>query len=185
MIVKPHNVFFVPVVEHWTSSIPSTGCLRAHGSLPNQSSCALWTCRRQSTVSLTAFCGRWFRSIGFETPCTTGAGALHCQQEVRPVSSTCWTPAALCPCSVHYIYSMVRIVRQLQPGARRRPVWEAQDFIYFIPSSQDLQSCTLFLAAAVVMRSGYWTVVIKKELRQKVKLSIYWSIFSSPTNFGS
>lgn len=93
--------------------------------------------------------------------------------------------AALCPCSVHYIYSMVRMVRQLQPGARRSPVWEAQDFISFIPSSQDLQSCTLFDTAAVVMRSGYWTVLIKKELRQKAKLSIYWSIFFSPTNSGS
>ncbi|KAI3360859.1 hypothetical protein L3Q82_013083, partial [Scortum barcoo] len=44
--------FFVLVVEHWTSSIPSTGCLRVYGSLPNQSTCALWIWRRHSTVSL-------------------------------------------------------------------------------------------------------------------------------------
>ncbi|KAI3376021.1 hypothetical protein L3Q82_016552 [Scortum barcoo] len=37
------------VVEHWTSSIPSTGCLRVYGSLPNQSTCALWIWRRHST----------------------------------------------------------------------------------------------------------------------------------------
>ncbi|KAI3362920.1 hypothetical protein L3Q82_011595 [Scortum barcoo] len=36
------------VVEHWTSSIPSTGCLRVYGSLPNQSTCALWIWRRHS-----------------------------------------------------------------------------------------------------------------------------------------
>ncbi|KAI3361279.1 hypothetical protein L3Q82_013459 [Scortum barcoo] len=35
-------------VEHWTSSIPSTGCLRVYGSLPNQSTCALWIWRRHS-----------------------------------------------------------------------------------------------------------------------------------------
>ncbi|KAI3362600.1 hypothetical protein L3Q82_001686 [Scortum barcoo] len=45
------------VVEHWTSSIPSTGCLRVYGSLPNQSTCALWIWRRHSTVSLVVFCG--------------------------------------------------------------------------------------------------------------------------------
>ncbi|KAI3376638.1 hypothetical protein L3Q82_017071 [Scortum barcoo] len=42
--------FFVLVVEHWTSSIPSTGCLRVYGSLPNQSTCALWIWRRHSTM---------------------------------------------------------------------------------------------------------------------------------------
>ncbi|KAI3377169.1 hypothetical protein L3Q82_009081 [Scortum barcoo] len=45
------------VVEHWTSSILSAGCLRVYGSLPNQSTCALWIWRRHSTVSLVVFCG--------------------------------------------------------------------------------------------------------------------------------
>ncbi|KAI3373515.1 hypothetical protein L3Q82_022114 [Scortum barcoo] len=44
-------------VEQWTSSIPSAGCLRVYGSLPNQSTCALWIWRRHSTVSLVVFCG--------------------------------------------------------------------------------------------------------------------------------
>ncbi|KAI3372564.1 hypothetical protein L3Q82_023043 [Scortum barcoo] len=35
----------------------STGCLRVYGSLPNQSTCALWIWRRHSTVSLVVFCG--------------------------------------------------------------------------------------------------------------------------------
>ncbi|KAI3353417.1 hypothetical protein L3Q82_019283 [Scortum barcoo] len=38
---RNNAVFVVLVVEHWTSSIPSTGCLRVYGSLPNQSTCAL------------------------------------------------------------------------------------------------------------------------------------------------
>ncbi|KAI3356632.1 hypothetical protein L3Q82_017819 [Scortum barcoo] len=54
---RRNNAVFVPVVEHWTSSIPSTGCLRVYGSLPNQSTCALWIWRRHSTVSLVVFCG--------------------------------------------------------------------------------------------------------------------------------
>ncbi|KAI3360209.1 hypothetical protein L3Q82_014520 [Scortum barcoo] len=32
-------------------------CLRVYGSLPNQSTCALWIWRRHSTVSLVVFCG--------------------------------------------------------------------------------------------------------------------------------
>ncbi|KAI3366454.1 hypothetical protein L3Q82_000470 [Scortum barcoo] len=35
----------------------SAGCLRVYGSLPNQSTCALWIWRRHSTVSLVVFCG--------------------------------------------------------------------------------------------------------------------------------
>ncbi|KAI3355345.1 hypothetical protein L3Q82_017894 [Scortum barcoo] len=33
------------------------GCWRVYGSLPNQSTCALWIWRRHSTVSLVVFCG--------------------------------------------------------------------------------------------------------------------------------
>ncbi|KAI3354904.1 hypothetical protein L3Q82_004697 [Scortum barcoo] len=55
--------FSSQVVEHWTSSIPSTGCLRVYGSLPNQSTCALWIWRRHSTVSLVVFCGECSASM--------------------------------------------------------------------------------------------------------------------------
>lgn len=34
---------FTVVVEHWASSLPSTGGLRYHGSLSNHSTCALRT----------------------------------------------------------------------------------------------------------------------------------------------
>ncbi|KAI3374009.1 hypothetical protein L3Q82_022567 [Scortum barcoo] len=69
---------FVLVVEHWTSSIPSTGCLRVYGSLPNQSTCALWIWRRHSTVSLVVFCGGAPRVWG------PGAFAKGCSVSVRP-----------------------------------------------------------------------------------------------------
>ncbi|KAI3364482.1 hypothetical protein L3Q82_010835, partial [Scortum barcoo] len=53
---RRNNAVFIPVVELWTSSISSTGCLRVYGSLPNQSTCALWIWRRHSTMSLVVFC---------------------------------------------------------------------------------------------------------------------------------
>ncbi|KAI3365574.1 hypothetical protein L3Q82_010653 [Scortum barcoo] len=31
---RRNNVVFVPVMEHWTSSISFTGCMRVYGSLP-------------------------------------------------------------------------------------------------------------------------------------------------------
>ena len=55
---RRRNSVFVRAAEHWTSSISSTGCSRVHGSLPNQSTCVLWTWRKHSTVPLMAFCGR-------------------------------------------------------------------------------------------------------------------------------
>ncbi|KAI3371391.1 hypothetical protein L3Q82_023988 [Scortum barcoo] len=70
--------FFVLVVEHWTSSIPSTGCLRVYGSLPNQSTCALWIWRRHSTVSLVVFCGGAPHEYGVR-----GAFAKGCSVSVR------------------------------------------------------------------------------------------------------
>ncbi|KAI3367581.1 hypothetical protein L3Q82_026423 [Scortum barcoo] len=69
----------VLVVEHWTSSIPSTGCLRVYGSLPNQSTCALWIWRRHSTVSLVVFCGGCSMRVW-----GPGAFAKGCSVSVRP-----------------------------------------------------------------------------------------------------
>ena len=62
------NVVLVQAVDQWTSSTPSAGSLRVHGSLPNQSTCALWTWRRHSTVSLWESCGGFTGSTGYRTP---------------------------------------------------------------------------------------------------------------------
>ena len=51
------NAVFILDMEQWTSSIPSTVSLRVCGSLPNQSTCVLWTWRRHSIESLREFCG--------------------------------------------------------------------------------------------------------------------------------
>ncbi|KAI3366821.1 hypothetical protein L3Q82_009237 [Scortum barcoo] len=213
------------VVEHWTSSIPSTGCLRVYGSLPNQSTCALWIWRRHSTVSLVVIL--W--------------GVLRTSMWVRrPLLR-----------AVRSLYDRSRSLVRIAGRAGGSPVWEPQDFISLLfaddvvlmaSSGQDLQhvlerfaaeceaagmristskseamvldrkrvACPLQVggevlpqveefkylgvlftsegkiereidrrigAASAVMRSVYRTVVVKKELSRKAKLSIYRSIY--------
>ena len=62
----------------WTSSTPSAGSWRVHGSLPNQSTCVLWIWRSHSTVSLRESCGVLFGIMvcraplfGLFAPCMT------------------------------------------------------------------------------------------------------------------
>ncbi|KAI3377072.1 hypothetical protein L3Q82_000281 [Scortum barcoo] len=74
---RDNHAVFVPVVEHWTSSIPSTGCLRVYGSLPNQSTCALWIWRRHSTVSLVVFCGECSAEYGVRGPLLRAVRSLY------------------------------------------------------------------------------------------------------------
>ena len=49
---------------HWTSSVVSRGYWRGHGSLPNQSTCALLIWRRLMNVFFQVSCGGCFRNIG-------------------------------------------------------------------------------------------------------------------------
>ncbi|KAI3366445.1 hypothetical protein L3Q82_000587 [Scortum barcoo] len=56
---------------------PSTGCLRVYGSLPNQSTCALWIWRRHSTVSLVVFCGGAPCEYGVREPLLRAVRSLY------------------------------------------------------------------------------------------------------------
>lgn len=56
---------FVPVADHWTSSVPSIGRSRIYRSSSNQSTCALLTWRRRSTVALVVSCGGCSGSVWF------------------------------------------------------------------------------------------------------------------------
>ncbi|KAI3354753.1 hypothetical protein L3Q82_004520 [Scortum barcoo] len=64
--------------QYSANTVYSAGCLRVYGSLPNQSTCALWIWRRHSTVSLVVFCGECSASMG------SGAFAKGCSVPVRP-----------------------------------------------------------------------------------------------------
>ena len=39
-------------------------------------------------------------------------------------------------------------------------------------------------AASAVVRTLYWSVAVKRELSQKAKLFVYWSIFVPTLNYG-
>jgi len=54
---RRNNVDSVLAVEQWTSSLPLQCCWGGQGSLPIQSTCALWTWRRLMTMSPGESCG--------------------------------------------------------------------------------------------------------------------------------
>ena len=56
---------FVLAVEQWTSSTPSAGFWRVHGSTPNQSTWVLWTLRKRSTMFLGESCGGCSESMAY------------------------------------------------------------------------------------------------------------------------
>ncbi|KAI3364645.1 hypothetical protein L3Q82_011429 [Scortum barcoo] len=121
---RRNNAVFVLVVEQWTSSIPSTGCWRVYGSLPNQSTCALWIWRRHSTVSLVVFCGECSVSMG------SGAFAKGCSVSVRPeqeLGSHCLAKRSQGPEGVRF------------GNHRISSLLFADDVVLLASSSQDLQ----------------------------------------------
>ncbi len=72
--IRKNRAVFIPVVEHWTSSIPFPGCMGVCPTNPR----VLWIWRRHSTVSLLSSCGGCSGSMG------TGPVAKGCPVPVRP-----------------------------------------------------------------------------------------------------
>lgn len=74
----------VLVVEQQISFLPLHPCLQGLGSLPNQSTCVLWTWKRPMTRSPGAYCGGYCRCIGYRAlyftllscPCLTKVRAV-------------------------------------------------------------------------------------------------------------
>ncbi|KAI3360475.1 hypothetical protein L3Q82_002268 [Scortum barcoo] len=143
------------VVEHWTSSIPSTGCLRVYGSLPNQSTCALWIWRRHSTVSLVVFCGECSMSMGSGEPLLRAVRSLYdrsrslvriagSKSDLFPVHVGLRQGCPLSP--VLFIIFMDRISRRSQGpegvrfgNHRISSLLFADDVVLMASSGQDLQ----------------------------------------------
>ncbi|KAI3354070.1 hypothetical protein L3Q82_018470 [Scortum barcoo] len=153
---RRNNAVFVLVVEHWTSSIPSTGCLRVYGSLPNQSTCALWIWRRHSTVSLVVFCGGCSASMGSGEPLLRAVRSLYDNRSRSLVriagSKSDLFPVHVglrqgCPLSpVLFIIFMDRISRRSQGpegvrfgNHRISSLLFADDVVLMASSGQDLQ----------------------------------------------
>ncbi|KAI3368804.1 hypothetical protein L3Q82_025789 [Scortum barcoo] len=164
----------------WNSGpalIPSTGCWRVYGSpFPNQSTCALWIWRRHSTVSLVVFC----------------VGVLHdqdLQHVLERFAAEC--EAAGMRISTSKSEAMVldrkRVACPLRVGGEVLPQVEEFKYLGVLFTSEGKMEREIdrrIGAASAVMRSVYRTVVVKKELSRKAKLSIYRSIYVPTLTYG-
>ncbi|KAI3375173.1 hypothetical protein L3Q82_021083 [Scortum barcoo] len=150
---RRNNAVFVLVVEHWTSSIPSTGCLRVYGSLPNQSTCALWIWRRHSTVSLVVFCGECSLEYGVRGPLLRAVRSLY----DRSRSLVRALPA------VRFL-GVARGRRESRFGNHRiSSLLFADDVVLLASSSQDLQHVLERFAAAECEAAGMRISTSKSE----------------------
>ncbi|KAI3366823.1 hypothetical protein L3Q82_009232 [Scortum barcoo] len=95
------------------------GAWRVYGSLPNQSTCALWIWRRHSTVSLVVFCGEcsMLREYGVRGP--LGHVLLRAVRSLYDRS--------LAQEQVQHIVSGSKSVQRSQ-GPGGSPVWETTGF---------------------------------------------------------
>ncbi|KAI3358226.1 hypothetical protein L3Q82_003223 [Scortum barcoo] len=135
---------------------PPQGAWRVYGSLPNQSTCALWIWRRHSTVSLVVFCGECSSEYGVRGPLLRAVRSLYDRsrslvRSLPAVSQTCF-PVHVglrqgCPLSpVLFIIFMDRISRRSQGpegvrfgNHRISSLLFADDVVLLASSSQDLQ----------------------------------------------
>ncbi|KAK3538698.1 hypothetical protein QTP86_013041 [Hemibagrus guttatus] len=218
------NGVFDLVVEHWTSSIPSTGCLRVCGSLPNQSTCVfvdlekafnrvpygimwevLWEYGVRGPLlravrSLYNGAGAWF-ALPAAQPGAGGSpvfaddivllapSSLDLQHALGRFAAEC--EAAGLRVSTSKSEAMVlnrkKVACTLQVGGEVLPQVEEFKYLGVLFTSEgrmDREIDRRIGAAAAVMRSMYWSVVVKMELSQKAKLSIYQSIYVPILTYG-
>ncbi|KAK3510855.1 hypothetical protein QTP70_022797 [Hemibagrus guttatus] len=134
------------VVEHWTSSIPSTGCSRAPSSLDLQHA--------------------------------LGHFAAECEAAGMRVSTSK---------SEAMVLDRKKVACTLQVGGEFLPQVEEFKYLGVLFMSEgrmDHEIDRRIGAAAAVMRSMYQSVVVKRELSQKAKLSIYQSIYHPTLTYG-
>ncbi|KAI3362094.1 hypothetical protein L3Q82_012420 [Scortum barcoo] len=159
---RRNNAVFVPVVEHWTSSKPSTRCLRCLcGSLlANQSTCALWIWRRHSTMSLMVLCGGCSAEYGVRDPLLRAVQSLY--DRSRSLVRIAGSKSGLFPVHVGlrqgyplspvlFIIFMERISRHIARGWRESSLGTTGFHLCFLQmlasSSQDLQYVLEWFAA--------------------------------------
>ncbi|TWW74485.1 hypothetical protein D4764_14G0004880, partial [Takifugu flavidus] len=192
--------------ETWTSSTPSAGSSRVHGSLPNQSTCVL--------------CFRPYPSGGpvggsprvCVGPTDTGVRSLYDRRQslvriagndvVLLASSACdlqrsldrfatACEAAGMKISTSKSEAMVLNRKKLECLLRVKEVVlpQVEEFKYlgvlFTSEGRMAQEIDRQIgAASAVMRTLHRSVVVKRELSRKAKLSIYQSIFAPTLTYG-
>ena len=172
-------------MEHWTSSIPSARCSRVHGSLPNQSTCDFLDLEKAFDCVPRGILWAVLQEYGVGGPLLRAVRSLcdRSRSLIRIVGSKSdlflvyvglWKG---CPLSlVLFIIFMDRISRHSQ---RPEVVWSG-----VTRSHLEREIDRQIGAAATIIWSLYQSVVVKKELSQKAKLSIYWSIYVPTLPYG-
>ncbi|KAI3369751.1 hypothetical protein L3Q82_024580 [Scortum barcoo] len=190
---RNNAVFVLLVVEHWTSSIPSTGCLEGLWEFAQP----VHMCFVDLEKAFIRPCPSWY-SVG-SAPASMGSGAFAkgCSVSVRPEQelgshcrqtfSMCWSglqpsvKLAGMRISTSKSEAMVldrkRVACPLRVGGEVLPQVEEFKYLGVLFTSEGKMEREIDRwiggAASAVMRSVYRTVVVKKELSRKAKLSIY------------
>ncbi|KAI3356100.1 hypothetical protein L3Q82_017365, partial [Scortum barcoo] len=197
-IQEERNAVSVPVVEHWTSSIPSAWCLMVYGSLPNQSTCAL-LCGSGEGIRP---CPSWY-SVGCSVR-VWGLGAFAkgwslvriawqiSRHSQGPEGVQVWEPQDFNLCFLQMILSCwLHQARTFNlawwcalswVGGEVLPQVEEFKYLGVLFTSEGKMKHVMRLTGGLLQRPCsyavvYRTVVVKKELSRKANLSIYRSIY--------
>ncbi|KAI3364387.1 hypothetical protein L3Q82_011187 [Scortum barcoo] len=158
----------------WTSSIPSTGCWRVYGSLPNQSTCVL--CGSGEGIRP---CPSWY-SVGSapldqDLQHVLGRFAAECEAAGMRISTSK---------SEAMVLDRKRVACPLQVSGEVLPQVEEFKYLGVLFTSEGKMEREIdrrIGAASAVMRSVYRTVVVKKELSQKKEGSRFTMSIYVPT----
>ncbi|TWW78306.1 hypothetical protein D4764_11G0004270 [Takifugu flavidus] len=190
-------------VDQWTSSTPSAGSSRVHGSLPNQSTCVLWTWRRHSTVSLAGVLWGVLQEYGVSGPLIRAVRSLYdrCQSLVRIAGTrdlqlTLDRFAAACEAAGMKISTskseamvlnrkkvecLLRVKEEILPQVEE---FKYLGVLFTSKGRMEREIDRRIGAASAVMQTLHQSVVVKRELSRKAKLSIYRSIFVPTLTYG-
>ncbi|KAI3351701.1 hypothetical protein L3Q82_020541 [Scortum barcoo] len=196
------NAVLVPVVEHWTSSIPSTGCLRVYGSLPNQSHMCFVDLEKAIDHVSRGILWGVLHKYGVRGPLLRAVRSLYGRNRSRSLVCIVCNDvhqasqdlqqhvlgqfAAECevagmknpaPPSPRPWFSTGKEWLALS-GLVKEGLPQVEEFKYlgvlFMSEGKIEYKFGRWIgAASAVMQSVYWTVLVKKELSRKAKLSIY------------
>ncbi|KAK3556664.1 hypothetical protein QTP70_011924 [Hemibagrus guttatus] len=170
---------------------PEYRCSRVCGRLPNQATCVFMDriSRRSQGLEGVWFGDHRISSLIFADNVLLAPSSLDLQHALGHFAAEC--EAAGMRISTSKLEAMVldrkKVACTLQVGGEVLPEVEEFKYLGVLFTSEggmDHEIDIRISGAAAVMRSRYRSVVVKKELSQKAKLSIYQSIYVSTLTCG-